>query len=117
MKRIIFLTAMILALTAGRALWAEEMNGPMMEGKMKMMGGMHGGMMMHGASMVASNDGGVIVMAGNKLYKYDKDLNLVKEVELKMDMSDTGDMKKFCPFMGKDGAMMKEPAEGQPEGK
>jgi len=33
--------------------------------------------------MVAANDGGVIVLAGNKLLKYDKDLNLVKEVEVK----------------------------------
>jgi Spy/CpxP family protein refolding chaperone len=33
--------------------------------------------------MVAAQDGGVIVMKGNMLYKYDKDLNLTKEVELK----------------------------------
>ena len=33
--------------------------------------------------MIAAQDGGVIVMKGNKLYKYDKDLNLTKEVKLK----------------------------------
>ena len=33
--------------------------------------------------MVATQDGGVIVMKGNKLYKYDKDLNLTKEIKLK----------------------------------
>ena len=33
--------------------------------------------------MVTTQDGGVIVMKGNKLVKYDKDLNLVKEIKLK----------------------------------
>lgn len=32
--------------------------------------------------MIAAQDGGVIVMNGNKLYKYDKDLNMTKEVKL-----------------------------------
>ncbi len=43
---------------------------------MQMMGAMQ-------KQMVSTNDGGVIVWAGDKLFKYDKDLNLVKEVELK----------------------------------
>jgi len=33
--------------------------------------------------IVTTQDGGVIVMTCGKMYKYDKDLNLVKEVELK----------------------------------
>ena len=41
--------------------------------------------MMGGSSMVATQDGGIIVLIGNKLLKYDKDLNLVKEVEIKID--------------------------------
>jgi len=44
------------------------------------MGMMHG--MMGGKSIVSSNDGGVIVLSGNTLYKYDKNLTLVKSVEL-----------------------------------
>jgi hypothetical protein len=70
----------------GRFAFAEEpnMDAPqgkdMRGGKMK---GMMGGGMMHQASMVASSDGGVIVLTGGKLAKYDKDLNLVKEVEIK----------------------------------
>jgi hypothetical protein len=36
--------------------------------------------------MVATSDGGVIVLVGNKIIKYDKNLNLVKETEIKMDM-------------------------------
>ena len=32
--------------------------------------------------MVATQDGSVIVMRGNRLYKFDKDLNLIKEIKL-----------------------------------
>jgi hypothetical protein len=51
----------------------EGMKNPMMMG------------MMNKPSMIATSDGGVIVLAGPKLAKYDKDLNLIKEVELKRD--------------------------------
>ena len=67
-----------------------------------MMGhGMMGGMMGHGmmggsmkemmkskmcsckgASMIPADKGGVFVLSGENLYKFDKDLNLVKKVEL-----------------------------------
>ena len=50
---------------------------------MEMMGMMKGGM--HSQSMVASNDGGVFVLSGGKLMKYDSMLNLVQEIELKGD--------------------------------
>ena len=40
--------------------------------------------MMMDKSLVATEDGGVIVMVGNKLQKYDKDLVLQKEVEIKI---------------------------------
>ena len=33
-------------------------------------------------SLVATSDGGVVVLSGPRLVKYDKDLNLVKEVEI-----------------------------------
>jgi len=48
--------------------------------------------------IVATQDGGVVVMMGNKLIKYDKKLNLVKEIELKMDMDA---MKKHCQMSDK----------------
>ncbi len=35
--------------------------------------------------IVATSDGGAIIMVDNKLLKYDKELNLVKEVDLKID--------------------------------
>jgi hypothetical protein len=51
-------------------------------GKMAMMG------MMMKKEMVASSDGGVIVLSGNKLLKYDKNLKLVKEVEIKSECNE-----------------------------
>src|SRR3989338_9164017 len=93
------------------------MDGDMMS-MMKMMHKMHG--MMRSPTMVSSSDGGVIVLTSNKLYKYDKNLTLVKEAEVKMDM-DGGMMggmggKKMCPMCakmkGKDGTT-DEAAEGE----
>ena len=46
-------------------------------------------------SVVATSDGGVIVLSGCTLTKYDKNLNMVKEAQIKCDM-----MKKGCPMMG-----------------
>ena len=57
------------------------------------------GPMMGKATMVAGQDGGVVVLIGNKLQKYDNALNLVKEVTIAMPMSGMmGD--KQCPLMG-----------------
>ena len=81
-----------IGLTAGVSAYAEEGmpeggQGQMQEGqgpgpggpgkgKMGMMG------MMQRDSVVATSDGGVVLMQGPRLIKYDKDLNLVKEVEI-----------------------------------
>jgi len=54
-----------------------------MMGRGMMMDGM--GPMMGGGSLATNEDGGVIVLMGNQLYKYDKDLNLIKQVEIKID--------------------------------
>lgn len=43
---------------------------------------------MMGGQMVATKDGGVIVLIGKKLLKYDKDLNLQKEAEIKVDLEE-----------------------------
>ena len=40
------------------------------------------GTMMRSSSLVAGPDGGIIALMGNELSKYDKDLNLVKQVEI-----------------------------------
>ncbi len=77
-----------------------------MEDKKGMMG--HGMMGMMPKTMVVSGDGGVIVQSGNKLLKYDKDLNLVKEAEIPMEM---GAMKKeMCPMCAKKMAESKDVA-------
>ena len=52
--------------------------------------------------MVSTNDGGVIVLTGNRLLKYDKDLNLVKEAELKTRVElkiDAGSMQEMMKNM------------------
>lgn len=127
MKKLTYLimTVVVVGL-ATRFVFAEEMKGPLkgngMEGKgmmmgkemrgdgmmdggmMKMMKMMHmHGMMMRSSTMVSSNDGGVIVLSGNKLYKYDKNLKLVGEAEVKMEKDGMGmGMMKNCPMMGND---------------
>jgi len=91
---IAFVLAALLAIGTG-AVAAEEEAAPaapaMMGRGMGMMDmcpmccRMMGGMM--GRSAVAATDDGVYVLAGNKLTKYDRDLNLQKEAEIKMDMT------------------------------
>ena len=106
----------LLSLLLGTLSFAEE-KGMMKEegmGQKGMMGkGMMGKeMMMHGMmmqmmekSVVPTSAGGVIVMTANKLIKYDKDLALIKEVEIPMDMAGMNKMMKTmmekCPMMDK----------------
>lgn len=50
----------------------------------------------------STSDGGVIIIIGNKMMKYDKDLNLKKEVEIKADstaLRTTLENIKKCPAM------------------
>ena len=74
----------------------------------KMMGMQH---MMMSKSMVATPDGGVIVMVGHKLQKYDKDLVLQKEVELKMDKEEMKEKMEKGPMHEK---MMKKGTQQTP---
>jgi len=69
--------------------------------KMMKKGGMKDMMMkkMMQKEMVATKDGGIILLVGNKLIKYDQDLNLIKEVEIKMDIE--GQMKRMRECMDK----------------
>lgn len=56
-------------------------------------------------SVTATSDGGVVVLAGSKLSKYDKNLKLVKEVDFETDMAamhkNMGDRMSDCPMMRK----------------
>ena len=79
----------------------------MNRGKMrKMMPKMYGMMNMMSKSIVAVKDGGVIVMVGNRLLKYDKNLNLKKEVQINVNIPQM--MKKMRARYSK---MMKEESE------
>ena len=115
MKKIIS-AVVLLSLLISVPVFAEEtkkeempamsMNGPMGMSMNKPAGmstgmpmGMPMGSMMGKTQMVATDEGGVIVLAGNKLMKYDADLNLVKEADVKMPMGPMGG--KQCPMMGK----------------
>lgn len=71
----------------------------MMDGKECMMMKDSKGMM--NMSMSVLPDGSIVILAGNKLIKYDKDLNLIKEVEIKIEMGGKHkiDMMKKCPKM------------------
>jgi hypothetical protein len=116
-KVILVLTALMLS--AGTTYAHENMTGREEMGEKmehhgmheKMMGMMKMGMM-EKPQMVASNDGGVIILAGHKLYKYDKNLNLVKEVDLKTE----GGMCPMKDMMKENGAIKKE-SDDRTEGK
>ena len=98
MKKLTYFIIVAAMVLLTRFAFAEGMKGGMMgkgmTGDKDKMKGMHGMMMKHAMnpSMAATSDGGVVVMAGGTLTKYDKNLNMVKEVKL--------DMKKACPMMG-----------------
>lgn len=115
MKKIIFVVVLVAFFMATSVISYAQEKGPMMgKEKKDSMKGMHGMMMkkMMIKEIVATGDGGVIVFVGNKLMKYDKDLNLIKEVEIQVDMEAM--MKKCREMMKKCG--MKEGSEEEPKG-
>ncbi len=73
-----------------------------------------------GSTLVATTDGGVVVRCGNELLKYDKNLKLVKSVEIecakccKKDSAMSGDDMGMCHKPGKMGMPEKsmEPKKG-----
>jgi len=90
-KIIIFLMFLTFVSLLPLSLFAEEQAStkPPMMGKMMMMGAMMK------KSMDIGPDGSIYVLAGNKLIKYDKDLNLVKQVEVMVGMEGMKD----CPMI------------------
>ncbi len=73
-----------------------------------MMTGMHpmSGMMVN-SSMVATSDGGVVILIGNKLVKYDKKLKLVRETEVRVDWESWRKMREEHREMMKNEKKMK----------
>jgi len=125
MKRlVIVVTAGILVVFAGYRVFArqhtKQMGGGMMSEKVKQKCPMPECPMcmmmcksMMDKSLIAAEDGGVILMAGCKLIKFDKDLNKVKEAEIEIDTEQMqkkmmGIMKQcpMCPMMKKHKSMM-----------
>ncbi len=117
MKKIIFVVVLVAFFTATSVISYAQEKGSMMgkkkKGSMKGKGYMQCMMMkkMMKKEIVATGDGGVIVLVGNKLMKYDKDLNLIKEVEIQVDMEAM--MKKCREMMKK--CEMKEGSEEEPK--
>jgi len=71
--------------------------------------GMMGGMRNLRTSMVATSDGGVIVMRGHKLSKYDKNMNLVKEVKTeKMEAAAEGEDEEVAEVQGDEEGVLQE---------
>lgn len=65
--------------------------------------------------IVPAGDGGVVIMTCGKLYKYDKDLNLVKDVELtKIDEDAKAKMEEIKKECMEKCQMMK--TQGKPSG-
>ena len=129
--KLIFKIGLVILLTMGLFSLAIAQDKNEMTGGKGMMGkqGMmteHGKMMCDGCcmmwhmlmdkSLVATPDGGALVMVGNKLQKYSKDLVLEKEVEIKIDIEGMQktmkQMMEKCPMhkkMMKEGGMMGGP--------
>jgi signal recognition particle GTPase len=59
-----------------------------------------------GIRLISTSDGGVVVMVANKLYKYDKKLDLVKEAEVPIDLENMKNMMMNMQKMGMMGGMM-----------
>jgi hypothetical protein len=96
MKRTAVVLAAVVSVVFSSSALAQDppgQTGGMMGGQMVNQGqmypcgprhlGMMGGLM--GGSLVATPDGGVVLFVGQKLMKFDKDLKLVKEVDVKID--------------------------------
>lgn len=83
--------------------------------KKNMMGGKNMGSMMKmmtERTVTATPDGGVVVLAGNKLTKYDKDLNVVKEADVKFDLEAMQkEMAAVCPMIDGKTASTEDQAE------
>lgn len=107
MKKIIFmLFAAVVCMSFLSASFARDMGERKWDKKDKGCPICHMNKMMMGCKeLIATQDGGVVLMMGHKLIKYDAQLNLVKEVEIKIDMEamhkSMEEMKRTCPMSNK----------------
>jgi len=113
MKKNTWIFIVVVLFASVHLVYAEGMKDGMMDKGMMGKGMMAGKMMgncpmmksMMERTIIATSDGGIVIAMGNKITKYDKDLNLIKDVELNMDMEGMHkmmeSMKGMCPMMGK----------------
>ena len=122
MKKALFLV-LVMGLILGSSMVAlAQMHGMMHSEEKGMMMGNHmnmpmmSGMNMGMTRMIATADGGIIVISMGKLYKYDNDLNLKKEIDIPMDFEHMKKMQMKMKDMGMMGRMQEsEPTESQSE--
>ncbi len=110
----IFLASSFAEEKQGAMMGKDMLGKEMMKGRDSDMGAMMMKMMM-GKSMIATEDGGIVVMMGNKLLKYDKNLNLKKEVKIEVDFSEMEEMMKKCKQMKKKQCMKEEKSDESEE--
>ena len=113
MKRAVLWVCVVFLFAAVSGVMAEEEGHDKGMKHAKMAGHLMKAMMMQKMmqkELVATSDGGVVVLVGNKLMKYDKNLNLKAEAEIKIDKSEWKKMMKHCP-MGRKGEAEAEEAE------
>jgi flagellin-specific chaperone FliS len=111
MKKITLIGVIVIALSAGAVFAQMGSNTGVMGDKrqsmmnrhimnMPMMSGMYlEGM---GMKMVATEDGGIVVMYMGKLYKYDKNLKLLTETEIPLDVEHIKKMMESMQEIMKD---------------
>ena len=127
MKRLFIVGIVVSLIGVGSyALFAQQAQ-PQPGRRGMMQGGMQGDMpMCPMCSMAAGGmmqktmvpvDGGLVVAVGNKLIKYDDQLNKVEEVELEMDMAEMHQemqkMMQSCPMVQQMQDSQTSPSEGQ----
>lgn len=76
--------------------------------------------MLREKSITPTSDGGVLIIVGNQMIKYDKDLNVVKEAELKIDTAKLRESAmEMMPYqnLGRESMMPRTKAEKLSESK
>lgn len=95
MSSLILVFSLSLLAQTGQGNGVGNKSGGMMDSSMTcMMMKMHA---MSPKTAFGTPDGGVVVIIGNKMMKYDKDLNFKKEVELKIDTTAMNSMMRMMP--------------------
>lgn len=112
-KVIAAIIAVLILSVPGVALAQMEKSEGMMDDKgMEMKGGCPMMKHMMGPMVIPTSDGGVVVVTGNKMTKYDQDLDVIGQAEIKMDMDAMKMMKEEAaePSTGTEPTAATEPA-------